>query len=265
MARWGSPSGARRRSPTSSPPWTRRAVPPDFRGKVALVTGVARVGQIGHAVAFGFAAAGAKLVIADVNAVGLATRAKEFVTQGFDVRASAGDLTTPEAARKAVAVAREQLGGLDVVVNVAGGLVNFGSALELTPEQLERELAINVKTTFYVSQAALPALLERGGGAIVNFASMAVLKPQSQMASYIAVKAAVAGLTRAFPREFRDRGVRVNAVAPGTMKTADNLAQMKDANVRWVELDQLVTAVLFLASDDAQAVTGEILPVAGDV
>ncbi len=94
---------------------------------------------------------------------------------------------------------------------------------------------------------------------------MAVLKPQSQMASYIAAKAAVAGLTRAFAREFRDRGVRVNAVAPGTMKTADNLAQMKDANVRWVELDQLVTAVLFLASDDAQAVTGEILPVAGDV
>src|SRR2546426_4975300 len=116
----------------------------------------------------------------------------------------------------------------------------------------------------YVSQAAVPALLERGGGAIVNFASMAVLKPQSQMASYIAAKAAVAGLTRAFAREFRDRGVRVNAVAPGTMKTADNLAQMKDANVRWVELDQLVTAVLFLASDDAQAVTGEILPVAGD-
>jgi len=190
---------------------------------------------------------------------------REFKAGGHRVASSAGDLTTPAAARAAVAVARQQFGGLDVVVNVAGGLVNFGSALELAPEQLEKELAVNVKTTFYVSQAAVPALLERGGGAIVNFASMAVLKPQSQMASYIAAKAAVAGLTRAFAREFRDRGVRVNAVAPGTMKTADNLAQMKDANVRWVELDQLVTAVLFLASDDAQAVTGEILPVAGDV
>src|SRR5206468_3578294 len=127
----------------------------------------------------------------------------------------------------AFAVARQEFGGLDVVVNVAGGLVNYGSALELTPEQLEKELAVNVKTTFYVSQAAVPALLERGGGAIVNFASVAVLKPQSQMASYIAAKSAVAGLTRAFAREFRDQGVRVNAVAPGTMKTADNLAQMK--------------------------------------
>ena len=239
-------------------------MPPDFRGKVALVTGVARVGQIGHAVALGFAEAGAKLVIADVNAVGLATRAKEFAAQGFDVRASAGDLTAPEAARKAVAQAREQLGGLDVVVNVAGGLVNYGSALELTPEQLERELAINLKTTFYVSQAAIPALLERGGGAIVNFASVAVLRPQAQMASYIAAKSAVAGLTRALAREFQGGGVRVNAVAPGTMRTADNVAQMKDTTVRWVDLADLVHAVLYLASDEAKAVSGEILPVTGE-
>ena len=240
-------------------------MPPEFRGKVALVTGVGRVGQIGHAVARGFGRAGAKLVIADVNAPGLAERAKEFAAEGFDVRSVAGDLTTPEAARRAVAAAREQFGGLDVVVNVAGGLLNYGSALDLKPEQLDRELAVNISTTFYVSQAAIPALIERGGGAIVNFASVAVLKPQTKMASYIAAKSAVAGLTRALAREFRDGGVRVNAVAPGTMKTADNLAQMKDAKVRWVELDELVSAVLYLASDDARAITGEILPVAGDV
>src|SRR5436309_15696958 len=200
-----------------------------------------------------------------MNAVGLAQRRKEFAAEGFAVRSCAGDLTPPEAARRAVAEARVQFGGLDVVVNVAGGLVNHGSALDLEPEQLDRELAVNIKTTFFVSQAAIPALLARGGGAIVNFASVAALKPQSQMASYIAAKAAVAGLTRAFAREFRDGGVRVNAVAPGMMKTADNLAEMKDAKVRWVELDQLVAAVLYLASDEASAVTGEILPVAGDV
>jgi NAD(P)-dependent dehydrogenase (short-subunit alcohol dehydrogenase family) len=238
------------------------AVPPDFRGKIALITGVGRVGQIGHAVARGFGQAGAKLIIADVNAAGLADRAKEFAAQGFEVRASAGDLTTPEAARRAVATATE-LGGLDVVINVAGGLLNYGSALALTPDQLEREVAVNVKTTFYVSQAAIPALRERGGGAIVNFASAAVLKPQSQMAGYIAAKSAVAGLTRALALEFRDDGVRVNAVAPGTMRTADNVAQMKTAGVRWVELDDLVRAVLFLASDDAKAISGEILPVTG--
>src|SRR5881397_2297937 len=187
-----------------------------------------------------------------MNAVGLADRVKELTAEGLTVRHVAGDLTVPDTARRAVVAATEQFGGLDVVVNVAGGLVNYGSALDLKPEQLERELAINVKTTFFTCQAALPALIERGGGAIVNFASVAVLKPQSQMASYTAAKAAVAGLTRALAREFRDGGVRVNAVAPGTMRTADNVAQMKDAKVRWVELDDLVAAVLYLASDAAR-------------
>ena len=238
-------------------------MPPDFRGKVALVTGVGRVGQIGHAVATGFARAGAQLVIADVNAGGLAERARELAAKGFAVEAAAGDLTTPEPARRAVATARERFGGLDVVVNVAGGLLNYGPVLELKPEQLERELAVNIKTTFFVSQAGIPLLRQRGGGAIVNFASMAVVKPQTQMAAYIAAKAAVAGLTRALAHELAGDRIRVNAVAPGTMRTGDNLAQMKDAKVRWVELDDLVAAVLYLASDEARAVSGQILPVAG--
>ncbi|HYL21057.1 MAG TPA: SDR family NAD(P)-dependent oxidoreductase [Gemmatimonadales bacterium] len=238
-------------------------MPPDFRGKVALVTGVGRVGQIGHAVAQGLGRAGAQLVIADLNEGGLAERAKEFASEGFAVQAVAGDLATPDVARRVVAAAGERFGGLDVVVNVAGGLVNFGPATDLTPERLDRELAINVKTTFYVSQAAIPALRARGGGAIVNFASVAVLKPQDQMAMYTAAKAAVAGLTRALARELRDDRIRVNAVAPGTMKTSDNLAQMPGAKVRWVELDELVAAVLYLASDEARAVSGEILPVTG--
>jgi len=238
-------------------------VPPDLRGKVALVTGVGRVGQIGHAVARGFAEAGATLVIADLNPQALAERAREFATDGRIVRTAAGDLTTPVAARAAVAVAVEQCGGLDIVVNVAGGLVNFGPAADLAPDAFERELAINVKTTFYVSQAAIPALRRRSGGAIVNFASVAALRPQSQMASYIAAKSAVAGLTRALARELRDDRIRVNAVAPGMMRTADNVAQVQDPKVRWVELSDLVAAVLYLASDEARAVTGEVLPVTG--
>lgn len=238
-------------------------MPADFHDKIALVTGVARVGQIGHAVARGFARAGAKLVLADLNADALAARAREFTDEGAAVRAAAGDLTTPAAARAAVAVAAQQFGGLDIVVNVAGGLINYGPVADLLPDSFERELAINVKTTLYVSQAAIPALRRRGGGAIVNFASIAVLRPQSQMAGYSAAKSAVAGLTRALATELRDDRIRVNAVAPGTMRTADNTTQMKDANIRWVELDDLVAAVLYLASDEARAVSGEILPVTG--
>ena len=95
-------------------------MPADLRGKVALVTGVGRVGQIGHAVARGMGRAGAKLLLADVNAVGLADRVKEFAAEGIAAKVSAGDLTQPEAARAAAAAELVQYGGLDILVNVAG-------------------------------------------------------------------------------------------------------------------------------------------------
>jgi NAD(P)-dependent dehydrogenase (short-subunit alcohol dehydrogenase family) len=238
-------------------------VPADFAGKVALVTGVGRVGQIGHAVARGLGRGGAKLLLADMNAVGLADRVKEFAAEGIAAKASPGDLTQPDAARAAVAAARAQYGGLDVVVNVAGGFFSFGPFTEITPELLERELSVNFKTAFYVCQAAVPALLERKGS-IVNFASIAAVRSLMHMAAYGAAKSAVAGLTRSLAREYRDAGLRVNAVAPATVRTADNVAQMQpDPKTPFVEIDEVVQTVLFLASDAASAITGQIVPITG--
>jgi NAD(P)-dependent dehydrogenase (short-subunit alcohol dehydrogenase family) len=239
-------------------------VPADFRGKVALVTGVGRVGQIGHAVARGLGRAGAKLLLADVNAAGLADRVKEFAAEGIAAQALAGDLTKPETARAATAAAQTHFGGLDVVVNVAGGLFTYGAFTDVKPEGLEREFAVNFKTAFFVCQAAVPVLLQRGGGSIVNFASIAVLRPQVQLSAYAAAKSAVAGLTRSLALEFQDAKLRVNAVAPATVRTADNVAQMSaDAASGLVELDDVVNTVLFLASDDAHAINGQIIPLTG--
>jgi len=239
-------------------------VPADLRGKVALITGVGRVGQIGHAVARGCGRAGAKLLLADVNAVGLADRVKEFAAEGIPAKASAGDLTTPEAAVAATAAAKSQFGGLDIVINVAGGFFSYGPFTEVKPETLDRELAVNFKTAFYTCQAAMPLLIERGTGAIVNFASIAVVRSLMHMSAYSAAKSAVAGLTRELAREYRDANVRVNAVAPATVRTADNVAQMGvDPKTPLVELDEVVNAVLFLASDDAAAITGQIVPITG--
>jgi len=236
----------------------------DFRGKVALVTGVGRVGQIGHAVARGLGRAGAKLLLADVNAVGLADRVKEFAAEGIAAKSSAGDLTHPDAGRQAVAVAQAQFGGIDVVVNVAGGFFSYGPFTEVTPETLDKELAVNFKTAFFTCQAAVPALLQRGGGSIVNFASIAAVRSLMHMAGYSASKSAVAGLTRALAREYRDAGLRVNAVAPATVRTADNVAQMQpDPQTPFVEIDEVVQTVLFLASDAASAITGQIVPITG--
>lgn len=239
-------------------------MPADFRGKTALVTGVGRAGQIGHAVARGLGRAGATLLLADVNAVGLAERVKEFAAEGIRAKAAPGDLTQPDAARTAVATAQTQFGGLDVVVNVAGGLFSYGPFTDVQPDVLDRELAVNFKTAFFMCQAAVPQLLARGGGTIVNFASIAAVRSLMHMAAYSAAKSAVAGLTRALAREYRDAGIRVNAVAPATVRTADNVAQMGvDAKTPLVELDEVVHTVLFLASDEAGAITGQIVPITG--
>lgn len=233
----------------------------DFSGRAALVTGVARTGQIGYAVARALAGAGAGVVLADLNAVEVAARAAEFQAEGFRAVPAAGDLTRPDTAGFAVRRAVEEFGGLDLVVNVAGGLTTWGPIAGLGADALERELAINVKTTILVSQAALAALAERRG-AIVNFASVAYLRPQDQMAAYAAAKSAVAGFTQSLAREVRDRGVRVNAVAPATVRTGDNVAST-GPDARYVEMEDVVAAVLYLASDGARGITGHVLPVTG--
>src|SRR5258705_13641748 len=136
MARCGLRSAAPRR-------WTTSSVPADLRGKVVLVTGVGRVGQIGHAVARGLGRAGAKLLLADVNAVGLADRVKEFAAEGIAAKSSAGDLTEPEVARAATAAAQAQFGGLDILLNGAGGVLSSGPVTAGEPETLDSMLAPN--------------------------------------------------------------------------------------------------------------------------
>jgi len=232
----------------------------DFSGKVVLVTGVGRAGQIGNAVALAFGRAGGQIVACDQNAVGVTERVREFGAQGVDARPCAGDLTEPDIAALAVETALRHFGRLDVVVNVAGGLTTYGPIERLTATDLERELAINLKTTVLVSQAAIPALTQ-SRGCIVNFASIAYFEPQSPMAVYSAAKAAVAGFTRSLALELADRKVRVNAVAPGMARTADNVAAV-GAEAAYVEMDDLTHGVLSLAVSGPNAPTGEILPIA---
>jgi len=239
-------------------------VPGELANKVALITGVGRAGQIGHAVAQAFAAAGAALVVADKDAAQVAARGEELKAQGVNVRWATGDLTQPEAGRAAVELARRDLGGLDIAINLAGGLTTYGPFLETPPEALDRELAINFKTTWYVSRAAIPALIARGGGSIVNFASIALLRPSAQMAAYSAAKSAVGGLTQALAKEFVEQGVRVNAVAPAAVRTKDNISQMgTNPSQPFVEMDDIVRVVTYLASDAARGITGQIVAVAG--
>jgi NAD(P)-dependent dehydrogenase (short-subunit alcohol dehydrogenase family) len=229
-----------------------------FRDRVVLVTGVGRAGQIGHAVALAFGQAGARLVAADLDAVDVSRRVREFQAAGIDAQPSAGDLTIPDIAALAVETALRNYGRLDAVINVAGGLTTFGPIAKVGVRDFDREIAINVKTAFLVSQAAVDALAATRG-AIVNFASIAVLEPQSPMAVYSAAKAAVAGFTSSLAGELAERSIRVNAVAPGMVRTSDNVASA-GADARYVELSDICAGVLDLA-DPASTVTGTIRPI----
>lgn len=231
----------------------------DFRGKVVLVTGVGRAGQIGNAVAQAFGKAGAKIVACDQNAVGVAERVREFAAQGVDARPCAGDLTNPDVAALAVEVALKHFGRLDVVVNVAGGLTTYGPISEVRVQALDREIAINLKTAVLVSQASIDAL-SRTQGCIINFASISYFNPQAPMAVYSAAKAAVAGFTRSLALELRDRNVRVNAIAPAMVRTVDNVAAVGDGEAQYVEMQEITDGVLTLASPGTST-TGQILPI----
>ena len=158
---------------------------PDFRDRVVLVTGVGRAGQIGNAVAEAFGRAGAKLVLADLNAVGVVERAREFAAAGIEARPCAGDLTVPDIAALAIETAVRGFGRLDAVVNLAGGLTTYGPIERIDVGDFDREIAINLKTTFLMSQAAVAALAATRG-AIVNVASIAVVEPPAPMAAYVA-------------------------------------------------------------------------------
>ncbi|MBD1590086.1 SDR family NAD(P)-dependent oxidoreductase [Pseudomonas typographi] len=175
------------------------------------------------------------------------------------------DLTGAAPAKSAVQRVAEHFGGVDGLVNVAGGFawetVEAGSL-----ETWDRLYQINLRTAVVTAQAALPQLLLSGAGRIVNIGALAALKAGLGMGAYAASKAGVARFTEALAEELKDRNVTVNAVLPSIIDTPTNRADMPDADAtRWVTPKALAAVVAFLLSDDASAVTGACLPVSGRV
>jgi 3-oxoacyl-[acyl-carrier protein] reductase len=232
----------------------------DMDGKAVLVSGVGEEGQIGYAVARAFVGRGARVVVTG-RSEGVEARASSL---GGDVVAVVADLADPGGAERVVEVVRERVGRLDVLVNVAGGLRVTKPVAETSPEEWRREHEANSGTAFLLTRAALP-LLRDSGGAIVNFASPAGAQAMAGLGAYSAAKAGVIALTRALALEEGRRGVRVNAVAPGLVDTAENRAWLEGrgeaAGAKMVSMDEVVAAVLFLASGEASGISGEVLRV----
>lgn len=225
-------------------------------GKRVAVTG--GFGALGRTVAEVLARHGARVALIDKAAVPVATLPGEVALGGVD-------LTAQEATKDALAQASEALGGLDALVNVAGGFrwetLDGGDVATW-----DAMYAMNVRTAMLASQAALPYLCGSGRGRIVNVGAYASQQAGLGMGAYAASKAGVARLTEALAEELKDQGVTVNAVLPSILDTPANRKDMPDADFsKWVPPAQLAEVIAFLLQDAAQAVTGALIPVRGRV
>lgn len=230
-------------------------------GKVAIITG--STGGLGCAVTAAFLEAGARVLGTWFVEDELATL-KARVGEPEALHLVRANLTQPTDADTVVAAACEQFGGVDIVVNLVGGWAGGAPLHKEDPGTLGTLLAINVQTAYEMCRAAVPALLERGGGRIITVSARPALKPGKRQLSYATAKGAVLTLTHNLAEELRDRGVAVNAVLPSIIDTPANRAMMPDADFdKWVKPEQIANVILFLASDDAAIISGAAIPVYG--
>jgi NAD(P)-dependent dehydrogenase (short-subunit alcohol dehydrogenase family) len=236
----------------------------EFQDKVVIVTGVSADGQIGQAVAQAFARQGAKLAITARRAEKLSARAEEIKMLGAEVLAIPADLTNEAEVNGLVQQTLDQYGQVDILVNLAGGLTKYKSATEHSLEDWTSELNNNLLTAFLCSKAVFEPMKSSGGGRIINFARAS--DPQAKMVAYNCAKAGVVALTRTLALEGRKHNIGVNAVAPGLVETKSNVKAMQPKEedlARWPSRDEIADVVLFLASDQASGVTGQVVSVTG--
>jgi NAD(P)-dependent dehydrogenase (short-subunit alcohol dehydrogenase family) len=239
-----------------------------LKGKVALVTGVSRSGQVGEAVAQAMAEQGAVLGIVARTQTNVETRAEELRRSGTHVMRVirviplAADLTDETQVTQVVDRMMDEYGRIDTLVNLAGGLTRYKPVVEHALEDWQHEMGTNLLTTFLCSRAVFPRMLDSGGGSIINFARAGL--PQANMVAYNCAKAGIEALTRTLALEGRDAAIRVNAVAPGLVDTEANIAAMKPKDLkRWVKRQDIAQVAVFLASDASAGITGQVIPVTG--
>ncbi|MBI3799373.1 MAG: 3-oxoacyl-ACP reductase FabG [Deltaproteobacteria bacterium] len=243
-----------------------------FDNKCALVTGGGS--GIGRAVCLAFAREGANVGVADVSLEGAETTAQGVRKSGRKAVALSVDVTDPASVQAMVNQAVAALGRIDLLVNSAGvrEIVPF---LQLPFAEWQRVIATNLTGTFLCSQAVAQYLVAQGkGGKIVNLASVAGLMAVPNRAAYVSSKHAVVGLTKEMALELADKNIQVNAVAPGVVRTSMTESYFDKPEVveglkrahpagRWALPEEIANLILFLASPDADFITGATFPIDG--
>jgi NAD(P)-dependent dehydrogenase (short-subunit alcohol dehydrogenase family) len=234
----------------------------ELAGRSVVLTGVGREGQVGEVVARAFADRGARVFLVDRLEDEVRARSEALLAAGLRAAALAADLSDPAAVEALAARVRDATSGrVHALVHLAGGFAASGPVAESDPTAWTRQFTINLTTAYLTARAFLP-LLRTTKGALVFFGSEAALPGArvSGIAAYAAAKSALLTLAQAIAQEERDHGVRANAVAPAAIRTAANLADM-GADTAFVTREAVADVVLWLCSDAARAVTGQVVRV----
>ena len=238
-------------------------------GKSAVVTGAGR--GFGAEIAELFAREGASVVVSDIDAVSADATARRIVDGGGEAFALRADVTSAADAESLTEVAAERFGGLDVLVNNAG-ISSAGGVCEVTEEEWDRVMAINLKGVYLCSRYAVVHMARSGGGSIVCIASASGVIGQQGQVAYNVSKHGVIGLVRCMALDHAADGIRVNAVCPGTMRTpmldalsAEQLAALEAMHPlgRLADPAEVAQAVLHLAADESSFTTGSVFLVDG--
>jgi 3-oxoacyl-[acyl-carrier protein] reductase len=240
-----------------------------LKDKVAVVTGASR--GIGRSIALTLAAAGAKVVVSARNATDLDTLAAQIREQGGEALAVAGDVALSADAERLIEAAGEAFGRVDILVNNAG-ITRDGLLLRMKDEDWDAVLNVNLKGAFLCTRAAAKVMSKQRSGRIINISSVVGEMGNAGQANYCASKAGLLGLTKSVARELARRNVTVNAVTPGFIVTemTDALPEKAREELaaqiplgRFGMPEEIAQAVLFLASDHAGYITGQVLGVNG--
>jgi 3-oxoacyl-[acyl-carrier protein] reductase len=242
-----------------------------LQGKVALITGAAR--GFGAGIAEVFAREGGRVVLTDVDGEGVGKLAGRL---GKDAIALAADVTKPDDWKRAVETSVAKFGRLDIVVNNAGTSHRNQPLLDVAEQEFDRVFAINVKSIYLSAQAAVPVMRKQGGGVFINIGSTAALRPRPGLAWYNGTKGAVHAISRTMAVELAPDRIRVCVIAPVAGETpllemfmGEDTAERRAAFVAPIPLGRFSTprdvanAALFLASDDAAFLTGNVVEVDG--
>ena len=226
-----------------------------MKGRIVLITGAS--GALGQVVATTAMARGAKVAAIDHAAEAAIPTAGRFEVGGVDLADAAQ-------ARRAVDAAAAYFGQLDVLINVAGAFT-FETVADGDTQSWDKMHRLNLLTALNASRAAIPHLVKSNAGRIINIGAMSALQAGAGMGPYAASKAGVHRLTEALAAELKGK-TTVNAVLPSTIDTPANRRDMPNADfTKWVTAEELAAVILFLASEQASAVTGALLPVGGRV